>query len=85
MQRLHATVEHFGRAGKILDRFDAHAAFFERRLGAAGRKNLDAVAFQRAREFDQPGFIGDAEQRPFDNDLVVDAMLFRAGNLSYPR
>ena len=71
MQRLHAAVEHLGKAGELFDRLDLHARRFERGLGASGRDQLDAAARERAREIREPALVGYAEQRAAYDDLVA--------------
>ena len=66
MQRLHAPVHHLRHAGDGADVGDGEAGFGQRAGGAAGREDLDAVLGQRAGEVDDPGLVGDGDQRALD-------------------
>ena len=64
MQRLHAAVEHLGEAGVAADLGDREARLAQALGGAAGRQELDAAAPPgRLREFDEAGFVGNADSR----------------------
>ena len=62
MQRLDPAVHHFGKAGEIADVEHLEPGIAQRLAGAAGRNELDAVAGERAGEFDEPGFVGDGNE-----------------------
>ena len=62
VQRFDAPVEHFGKAGERFDMDDREPGVFEQARGAAGRKDLRAVARQRAREVDRAGLVRHREQ-----------------------
>ena len=61
MQRLHAAVEHFGKAGEIADVLYRQAGLAECTRGATGRDQLDAETCEHLGEIDEAGFVGDAE------------------------
>ena len=78
MQRLHATVEHFGKAGVGGDLGDRQPGVGQRFRGAAGGQELDAERREAAREIDQAGLVGDRQQclgdrrsQGFGSDLDV--------------
>ena len=62
MQRLDAAVHHFRKSGQLADVDDLQPGVAQRHAGAAGRHKLDAEAGKRAREFDDPGFVGDGNK-----------------------
>ena len=62
MQRLDAAVHHFGKAGEIGDVEHGKPGVAQRLARAAGRDELDAVAGERAGEFDEPGLVGDGDE-----------------------
>ena len=62
MQRFHAAVHHFRKAGVIGDFGDRNFVFGEHLGGAASGKNFYAQSAQFPAEFDNSGFIGDADQ-----------------------
>jgi hypothetical protein len=62
VQGLDAAVEHFGEAGVVGDVGHRQAGFAQGLGGAAGGQQLDAEGGQLAGEFDDAGFVGDAEQ-----------------------
>ena len=59
VQRLDATVHHFGRAGEFGDVGDRKPGFAERLCGPAGRNQLDIKERELAGERDQSGLVGD--------------------------
>ena len=63
VQRLHAPVHHLGEAGEVLDGAHRQAGGGELAGGAAGRDELDAELAQAAGEVDDPGLLGDRQQR----------------------
>ena len=71
MQRLHPPVHHLGKAGDLRDVDDREPGLLERRGGAAGRQELDAVPGQRLRQLDEAGLVGDGDQRPPDLDDIL--------------
>ena len=62
VQRLDPAVHHFGKAGEVRDVLDLKPGRRDRLRGAAGGDQLDAVACQRAGEFDQSGLVGNGQQ-----------------------
>ena len=62
MQRFHAPIEHFGKMGDLADVLDFQARLRERLSRPAGRDEFHAQFGEGAGEFDQPGFVADAEQ-----------------------
>ena len=62
VQRLHAAVEHLGKAGVLGHLGDRQAGVGQQLGGAAGGQQLDAERVQRAREFDDAGLVGDGDQ-----------------------
>ena len=67
MQGLDPAVEHFGKTGVIGHFRHADAAVPQQFGGAAGREQRDAETGQSARELDEPGLVGNAEQRGLDD------------------
>ena len=68
VQRLHPAVEDLRRAGELGDVGDLEPRLAERRRGAAGREDLDPELAQAAGEVDDPGLVGDRDQRAPDAD-----------------
>ena len=66
VQRLHAAVEHFGKAGVFADVLHGEAGLAQGFGGAAGGKQLDAVAGENLGERHEAGFIGNREQSTLD-------------------
>ena len=64
VQRLHAPVEHFGKAGDLGDVPHRHAALANQPRRAAGGDEFRAQLHQRARELHNPGLVGDADECP---------------------
>ncbi len=62
MQRLHAPIEHFRKAGVIADLRHREAGVGERVRGAASRQEPDAELREAAREVDDPGLVGHGQQ-----------------------
>ena len=62
MQRLDAAVHHFGKAGEVGDVEDRESGLAQRLARAAGRNEFDAVAGERAGEFDHPGLVGNGNE-----------------------
>jgi hypothetical protein len=61
MQRLDPAIHHFREAGEVGHVGDLQARRSDRLGGTAGGDEVDAVSGQRAREFDQPGLIGNGQ------------------------
>jgi hypothetical protein len=53
---------HFGEAGQRADVGHRQAGLAQRLCGAAGREQADAEGVEPAREIDQAGLVGNAEQ-----------------------
>ena len=68
VERLDATVHHFGEAGDLVDRGDGDSRLFDRLGGAAGGDDGDAEAMEFLRERDEPVFIADGDQGTADGD-----------------
>ena len=66
MQRLDASVEHFGKSGEIGDVFDGDAGVAQELGGASGGDEFDAKSGKLAGEIDESGLIGDAENGTAD-------------------
>ena len=62
MQRLHPAVEQLGEAGEIGDGNDWQAGGRQSAGGAAGGDDLDGARVERAREIDESGAIGNADE-----------------------
>ncbi len=62
MQGLDPAVHHFRKTGQLRNIRDLQPGVGNRFGGAAGGDEIDAVAGQRARKFDQPGFVGHRQQ-----------------------
>jgi hypothetical protein len=78
MQRLEAAVHHLGKAGVLGDVGDGDAGVFEGLGRAAGRQHLDAARGERAGKLDEPGLVGDRDQRPPDRLVSRGAASCRA-------
>ncbi len=63
VQGLDAPVHHLGEAGEVLDGAHRQPGCGELACGAAGRDELDAELGQSAGEVDDPGLLGDRQQR----------------------
>jgi hypothetical protein len=70
VERLDAPVHDLGKARQLLDPAHGEAAVAQRARRAAGRDELDAERLQSARELDDPGLIGDGQERATDADLA---------------
>ena len=70
VKRLDAPVHDLREAGEVGDRADRDAGRLELVGGAAGRDDLDPELGETAGELDDPGLVGDREQRPRDLDLA---------------
>ena len=66
MQRLHAAIHHFGKAGVVGDVADGDARLLQVLARAAGAEDFDAAGNQFANEFDEAGFVADTDQSTFD-------------------
>ena len=71
MQGLDPAVHHFRKAGQFRDVLDLQSGGGDRLGGAAGGDEFDAVAGQRAGEFDQSGFVGNGQQSAGDAARMV--------------
>ena len=67
MQRLHAPVEHLGKAGVVGDLDHRQAGVGEQLRGAAGGQQLDLQRRERGREGDHTGLVGNGKQRATDH------------------
>jgi hypothetical protein len=63
VQGLHAAVEHFREAGQAGYVADGEARLAQRARRAAGRDQLHPIRGELLGKGDQPGFVGDAQQR----------------------
>ena len=70
MQRLHPPIEHLGKAGEIGDIFDFDSRVAQQLGGAAGGDQLHAHACQLAGEIHQTSFVGDAQNRALNFDMI---------------
>ncbi len=66
MQRLDAAVEHLGKLCHRGDIRHRNPGLGERPRGAAGREDLDAAGGERPGEREQPRFVVDRDEGPFD-------------------
>ena len=66
VQRLDSAAHDFGKAGVFGHFLHRNTVTYQELGGAAGRQQLDASFLQLARELDDTGFVGDAEQRAAD-------------------
>ena len=64
VQRLDASVHHFGKAGQVRNVAHRQPGIAQCLGGAAGGNEIDAVRSQRLAQFDKPGLVGHREQRP---------------------
>jgi len=71
VQRLHASVEHLGKVGELLDRRDRNAAGGEQRSCATGGNDLDITRNECSGELDDAGLVTHADERAMDC-LVLD-------------
>ncbi len=62
VQRFHAAVEHFRKAGEVGDVADVEPGLAKRASGAAGRDEFNPVLGEVAGEVDQPGLIRNAQE-----------------------
>ena len=62
MQRLDPSVHHFRKTRQFRNVGDFQSRGCNRLGGASGGDEIDAVAGERTRKFDQSGFIGDGQQ-----------------------
>ncbi len=62
MQRLHAAVHHFRKAGQLGNVSDGKTGRLQRRRRAARRDDLDAVRSQGGRERNETGLVGDRKE-----------------------
>ena len=58
MQRLHAAVEHFGKAGQLADVFDREPGIAQRARRAAGGNQFNPKAGKNLCKLHQAGFVG---------------------------
>ncbi len=66
VQRLDAAVHQFRKA-RVFGHFPRRdAGFRQRAMCVAGAQNFDAARRERRREFDDAGFVGNADERPAD-------------------
>ena len=62
MQRLHAAVHHFRKAGQLRRVLDRQACLRQGSRGAAGRDEFDPARRKRRAQFDETGLIRDGNQ-----------------------
>jgi hypothetical protein len=67
VQRFHAAVEHFRKAGVVSHFGHLHAVVLQQLGGAAGGQDIDAERGQRAREIEHAGLVGDGDKGLFDH------------------
>ena len=67
VQRFHAAVHHFGKAGEVGDAGHREAGVGERARRAAGRDQLEAARREAAAEIDDPGLVRNAQQGSWHN------------------
>jgi hypothetical protein len=70
MERLDPAVHHFGEAGYIGHADDRQALLLQHLSGAAGRYDFDVTGRQLACQRDQPGLVGNAQDRSHTTDLL---------------
>ena len=70
VQRLDAPVHDLREAGELVDRTDLEPRGRQLTGSPAGRDQLDAQRRESPREFDDPAFVGDREQRPADPHIA---------------
>jgi len=63
VQRFDSAVEHLGEAGVSGDFSHGDARFMQRSIGSPGRKKIDSVPDQSARQLHETCFVTDTEQR----------------------
>ena len=61
MQRLHASIEHLGQAGEILDGSDFHPGRFQSRGRASGRDYFNAMPLERRGKIRKTRLVRDAQ------------------------
>ena len=66
VQGLDPAVHHFRETGIVRDLGHRDALFGQQFRRTACRQDLDIVSLQKAGDFKQAGFVGDAEQRALD-------------------
>ena len=66
MQRFHAAVEHFGKAGEVGDVFYFNSRVAQELGGSAGRNQFHAEGGKLAGEIGEAGFVGNAEDCALD-------------------
>ena len=62
MQRLHAAVHHFGKAGQLGNVLDRQTGRLERRCRAASRDKLDTAGIESGGKGNEPGLVGDGQK-----------------------
>src|SRR5208282_221644 len=87
MQRLDAAIEHFRKAGEFGDVFDRDAGVAEQLGRTSSGDEFDAEAGELAREIDEAGFIGDAEDGALDAGIAAghDRPLIRRMSAERPK
>ena len=70
MQRLEASVHHFGEFGELGDVHHGDASLGERGGRAAGRDDLDSARRQRPTQLDKAGLVGNGDQSAADGRNV---------------
>ena len=84
MERLDAAVQHFGKAGVVGHFGDLDAVVGQQFGGAAGGQDIDAHRGQRAREFENAGFIGDGDEGLFDHGKANEKLERNTGIYAQP-
>jgi hypothetical protein len=79
VQRLHAAVHDFRKAGVVADLDDRDAGIAHGLCGAAGRQDLDAASGQKRRKIDKAGLVGNGNQGPPDCGCGIGHFLASEG------
>ena len=73
MEGLDPPIHDLGEAGDVRDIDRRNAGGKERRLGAAGRDDLDAAGGERPGEIDEAGLVGNGEEGAAERDAAARA------------
>jgi hypothetical protein len=79
VQGLDPAVHHLGKLGQVRDVLDRDAGRRDRRLGAAGRDQLDARRVQHLGRLDQAGLVGDRQQGALGGDEIGGGRIVGGG------
>ncbi len=85
MQRLDSPIHHFGKAGRLRHIGDGEARVAQRFGGAAGRQQRHALAGEKPGEFDEPGLVGDGNQRAANGNEIGGHRKLRTGQMGLRR